>query len=177
MKIFLSHIHEEKPLGVVLKEWIESTFNGNVVVFLSSDKKDNPAGGKWLEKVSSALEECHAMIILCSKESIIRPWINFEAGSGWVKKIPIIPICFNGITKSNLPVPLSEFQSLNLTDADFIDDLFSGLKEHFNIPKIPKIAQNEMREEIDKSLEDIKYKVKPSIMKLPNRKPLLESAH
>jgi len=35
-----------------------------------------------------------------------KPWVNFEAGAGWVRDIPVIPLCHSGIQPSNLPMPL-----------------------------------------------------------------------
>jgi len=39
MKVFISHISEEKELAFVLKEWIETTFLGQLSVFVSSEAK------------------------------------------------------------------------------------------------------------------------------------------
>ncbi|MDZ7662950.1 toll/interleukin-1 receptor domain-containing protein [Thiohalophilus sp.] len=93
MDIFISHISSEAPLAKILKEWIESTFSGGVRVFVSSDSDDIPAGSKWLDKISQALSESKILILLCSSASVIKPWINFEAGAGWAKNVPIMPVC------------------------------------------------------------------------------------
>ncbi len=55
MKIFLSHINEESQIAQTLKEWIESTFQGNAEVFVSSDKGSLPPGKKWLDVISENL--------------------------------------------------------------------------------------------------------------------------
>lgn len=56
------------------------------------------------------------MLILCSPTSIRRPWINFEAGAAWMRKIPLIPMCHAGLTPSDLPAPLSFRHGLLLTE-------------------------------------------------------------
>src|ERR1044072_1906616 len=108
-KIFLSHISEEAPLAKVLKEWIESTFAGQCEVFVSSDKSSNPPGSRWLDLIDSALTDSKAFIVLCSPSSLRRPWINFETGCGWIKRVPVIPLCHSGQKSGQLPMPISLF--------------------------------------------------------------------
>lgn len=148
MRVFISHIKEEAPLATVLKEWIESSFIGQCDVFVSSDKEDIPAGSKWLEAIDRALEEAVALIVLCSPASLSRPWINFETGCGWIKRVPVIPICHSGQKKGALPPPVSMFQALELVDENFVSDLLSSLVKHLRFSKIPRIDQNSMKKEL-----------------------------
>jgi hypothetical protein len=158
MKIFLSHIHEEAPLALVIKDWIESSFSGLSHVFVSSDIKDLPAGLRWLNEISDALDESHSYIVLCSPHSIRRPWINFETGCAWIKDVPVLPICHSGLNKSDLPKPLSEFQALEISSDKFINDLLSSLATHMKIDKLPRIDINAMMTEIVKAISNIRYK-------------------
>ena len=150
--IFISHIHQESSLAIVLNEWIESTFLGTIDVFVSSDGDDIPAGSLWLDKIDNALNNSNLTVILCSKQSIIRPWINFEAGCSWIKKIPLIPVCHSGLTKNKLPSPLSNFQGLDLEESDFAFKLINSIAKHFNINKLPKISYNSLQEELLKTI-------------------------
>jgi len=152
-KVFLSHIHEEAPLALVLNDWIEKAFPDQINVFVSSDEKDIPAGEKWLDKIDGALGESQAFIILCSPYSISRPWINFETGCAWVKKVPVIAICHSGQSISSLPRPLSDFQDLAIGDREFIDKLLSSLAHHLGLGKIHPIDKASMMAEISNSLE------------------------
>ena len=77
MKIFISHISEEAPIALVLKNWIESSFIGQCDVFVSSDLDDIPAGSKWLKKIEQALDSAVVIVVLCSPLSLLKPWINF----------------------------------------------------------------------------------------------------
>jgi len=88
-KIFISHIHEEVDLAIVLKDWIESTFSGQCDVFVSSDTNDLPAGSKWMDELEKSLDEAVAFIVLCSPNSLSHPWINFETGCGWIKNVQL----------------------------------------------------------------------------------------
>ena len=101
--IFISHISGEAELARALKQHLVHDFLGYFDVFVSSDGKTIPAGAKWLEELSGALRRSLAMVVLCSHESVTRPWVNFEAGGGWVRGIPVIPICHSGMTQDDLP--------------------------------------------------------------------------
>src|ERR1700760_2748962 len=97
--VFLSHITEEAKLAVLIKDWVESTFSGHVGVFVSSSPEDIAPGENWLTKIDGSLDKTQLLIILCSPASVLRPWINFEAGCGWIKRVPILPICHSGQSK------------------------------------------------------------------------------
>ncbi|MBF0888055.1 hypothetical protein [Gluconobacter cadivus] len=47
-KIFLSHIHEEKELALLIKDNIVEAFAGFVEVFVSTDGVSIPAGSNFL---------------------------------------------------------------------------------------------------------------------------------
>ena len=85
MKVFISHIAEEAALASVLKDWIESTFLGQVDVFVSGH--DISSGEQWFRRLGEELTDAKAMLVLCSERSVSRPWINFEAGAGHVKDL------------------------------------------------------------------------------------------
>lgn len=148
MKIFISHISEESSLAIVLKEWIESSFAGHCDVFVSSDKDNIPAGSRWLVEIDRALGEAVAFIVLCSPSSLVRPWVNFETGCGWIKGVPIIPICHSGQKKKELPSPISQFQALDLDDLGFVKALLSSLSKYLKFSKIPRIDENSMKQEL-----------------------------
>ncbi len=137
--IFISHITEEGPLASALKEWLESTYPDMCRVFVSTDPSDLPPGTKWLDHIDCALREADILLVLCSRTSLPRPWINFETGCAWMKKISIIPICHSGVTVNNLPRPLSEFQALNMEDGVFVGQLIEGVGRQFGLTKYPRV--------------------------------------
>src|SRR5262249_16804287 len=65
-----------------------------------------------------------AMLIFCSPASISRPWINFEAGAGWARKIEIVPLCHSGLRPVDLPLPLNLLQGIQANNARKLDDMF-----------------------------------------------------
>ena len=105
--IFISHITEEKELAKLLADFIKKSYLNMFDVFVSSDGESIASGDRWIETIDKALNSCVIQVSLCSPFSIQRPWINFEAGASWIRRIPVIPICHSGLSKSNLPVPLS----------------------------------------------------------------------
>jgi len=132
-KIFISHITEEAELAIVLKQFIEKKFLKTLDVFASSHEESVKLGDDWLGTIKISLNESKLIIILCSPISVVRPWINFEAGAGWLKNIPIIPLCHSGLTPGNLPVPINSFQGGILSDSGDIKKLFQRIAEILDI--------------------------------------------
>jgi hypothetical protein len=118
--IFISHISEEADLAAIFKEDFEDAFVGEVQVFASSDFESISAGLDWRSATGEALRRADIEIVLCSPFSISRPWINFEAGAGWLKGIPVVPVCHSGIHYNDLP---STFSGMQGVEADQIKGL------------------------------------------------------
>lgn len=125
--LFISHITEEKDLAIEFKKLVEDSFLGMLEVFVSSDENSISMGQKWLENITFSLKNCAVEVILCSPQSVQRPWINFEAGAGWVRDIPVIPLCHSGMKPSDLPMPLNLLQGAIATDKDGLKRIFSVL--------------------------------------------------
>lgn len=125
--IFISHITSEKEIALALKELVNKAFIGMAEVFVSSDPDSIAMGGKWLEEITHALKGSAVELVLASPNSIKRPWINFEAGAGWVRDIPVVPICHSGMTYKTLPSPLSSLQSGIATDLESMGYVISVL--------------------------------------------------
>ena len=115
--IFLSHINEEAELAGKLKSLLEDALLGGVEVFVSSERKSIGLGRRWLDAISKNLSSASAYIVLCSPHSVLRPWINFEAGAGFVRDVEVVPACHSGLAPGNLPSPLNFLQAMSLNDA------------------------------------------------------------
>ena len=127
--VFISHITEEKEVALAFKDLIESSFLGMIQVFVSSDEDSIHMGQRWLDQISNALKSCVIEIVLCSPKSIHRPWINFEAGAGWVRDIPVIPLCHSGIEPSKLPMPLNLLQAAKASEISSLKLVFPVLAQ------------------------------------------------
>ena len=148
MKIFISHISEEKELAFILKRHIEKDFAEFVEVFVSSDSVSIEAGMPWLDAVEEALREATLEVILCSKSSTTQPWINFEAGGGWLANAQIVPICHTDMNPSNLPAPLSFLEALVASNEDSIKKLYSVIAAKANTTE-PDIDLSNLIREIE----------------------------
>lgn len=137
--VFISHTATEAELAIALKDMIEAAFPREVRVFVSSDERDLRPGDRWLEEIDEALVNSGALVVVCSPFAITRPWIHFESGCAWIKRVPVIPVCHSGLKKSELAPPLSSFQGLTLEEANFGHRLLNALASHFNGLTVPKL--------------------------------------
>lgn len=125
--VFISHITPEKEIAIAFKSLISNAFLGMIDVFVSSDPESIGMGGRWLDDITDGLKRAAAEIVFASPVSVARPWINFEAGAGWVRKIPVIPICHSGMTPGNLTPPLSNLQAATASKPNELANVFLRL--------------------------------------------------
>jgi len=90
-------------------------------------------GQKWLDNCSDALQRCVVEIVVSSQASVAKPWINFEAGAGWIRGIPVIPLCHSGLSPAHLPIPLSLLQAAKATDGAGLGQVFSELAKTIDV--------------------------------------------
>jgi hypothetical protein len=135
--VFISHISEEAQLAELFKTQIKQDFLGMIDIFVSSDVMSISVGSKWLNEVDAALKSAKVELIICSEDSVRRPWVNFEAGAAWVKGIPIVPVCHTGLRPVDLPLPLNLLQGIEATDTNGLDRLYKLLAKQLdcNTPK------------------------------------------
>lgn len=136
--VFLSHVHEERALALILKNAIEDEFAGFVDVFVSSDGTSIPAGSNFLKQIEEGLANCVAALYLISPRSVKRPWINFELGAVWLRSliseragepyIPAIPICHSGMSPGALPPPLGNLNGITASHLGQLEGAFRNLQ-------------------------------------------------
>jgi len=139
--VFISHITEESELAIALKEVIESSFLGMVEVFVSSHRENIAPGDEWFTQILESLRSCSVEIVLCSPKSILRPWINFEFGAGWVRNIPLIPLCHSGLSPSRLPSPNNLRHGVEITDTGIRGILHTIAREMSARQPIPNLDE------------------------------------
>lgn len=132
-QIFISHIKEDAAVAARLKLRMTEDFLDQFGVFLSSDTESIAAGENWLSSVSEELRNASFLIVLCSPAAVIRPWVNFEAGAGWIREIPVIPVCFGGLKLLDLPMPLAASQGLELNDAQGLRKLYDRISHNLGV--------------------------------------------
>jgi hypothetical protein len=154
-KVFVSHISQEAALAALLQEKIRRDFLGLIGVFVSSDGASIDAGDDWFKSVKNALKGAKAAVILCSKESVGRPWVNFEAGAACLRDVPIIPVCHTDLKPDDLPLPLKLLQAVEANQPAGIKRLYARLAkiigadepevEHVQIADAVKGCEQEYR--------------------------------
>jgi TIR domain len=170
--VFLSHITEEKALAEIIKGHIERDFIGLIDVFVSSDDRSINIGRRWLSDVDNALRTAAAMIVLCSPDSVKRPWINFEAGAAWIREIPVAPVCHTGMQPSGLPVPLNLLQAIDASREQDWEGLYRTIAGRLD-STIPSGQFTDLVEEVTDFERDYRFirHVRESILTLIAIKP------
>jgi hypothetical protein len=103
---------------------LKNYFGAQVNLFLA---EDIPLGSNWFENIRTALAQADLILALFSPHSMKRPWINIEAGYGIMANKNVIPICFLGLQKSNLPVVYWLQQAMHLEDLSEVGRLLDGI--------------------------------------------------
>ncbi len=160
-KAFLSHAAFDAEIASFLKSELEARVTG-LSIFRSSDPTDLPPGVRWPAEIQKALGDAPAFLLLATSRSLARPWVWFESGTVWFRKIPIIPLCLGQIRKTNLPTPLSELQALNLDEPSDLSVLLESLGKGINVrPVIEGI------ETFTSSLAELETKVRAKAQGAP----------
>ena len=126
-------------MAAILKESLSEAFLGAVEVFASSNVASITAGDDWLSGIKNALRTADIEIVLLSPLSILRPWVNFEAGAAWVRGITILPLCHSGLRPSDLAMPLCLIQAAEASQEAGLDQLFARVALHLKVnkPRVP----------------------------------------
>jgi hypothetical protein len=153
--IFISHITEEKEIAQSIKLFLENRFLKTINVFVSTHEDSLKLGDDWIVTIKNSMKDCKLIIVLCSPLSISRPWINFEAGAGWVRDIPVIPLCHSGLTPGKLSVPLNSFQGGVLNSETDISKVFKRIAEILGID-VPNSSDKDFFSTIESFETEIK---------------------
>jgi len=127
--------NDEAAVAIWLKDSISKLLLGGVEFFVSSDRVAIVGGDRWLNKIEDALKNAQAVLVLCSARSVLRPWVNFEAGGAWITGIRVVPVCHAGMEPTSLPEPLKSLQAYNLFKARDFQDLVELLANQAGLNK------------------------------------------
>lgn len=174
--VFISHIFEEKEYAQIISDVIETAYLGMLDTFVSSDGQSIPTGQRWLDLIDDALSKSAIQISLCSPVSIKRPWINFEAGASWIRKIPVIPICHSGLQKGKLPIPLALLQSVDADNQSDLVGMFSMLTQILGATITPQIDYQKLIDDYKTFALDYTYygRIKDAVFQLVLLEPSLK---
>ena len=138
-------IGEEKHIAARIKELLRESFGSDVRIFVSSDYESIRSGSDWQVEIIAALKSSRVVLILCSADSVTRPWINYEAGVGdgtdWevreVGRTSVFPLVVRNFSKGKVPLPLSRKHVRDAYDADDIKALLRDISEDIGIVASP----------------------------------------
>lgn len=166
-QIFISHTKNESDFAISLQDWIREILDDFIDVFVSSDNGVSiPLGSEWPKRIKESLENSNLVLVLVSHQSIDRKWIYFEAGAGYVREIPVIPICIGGITKEELPTPLSLLQAIEVPNSINESVLLNKIIEasDLGLPKSFKKVINSHRLKLP--AREIHKKITPAVTQI-----------
>jgi hypothetical protein len=174
--VFVSHTHEDDRLATALKDSISELLLDGVEFFVSSDRMSIIGGDRWLEKIESGLLRSSIVVVLCTPESVKRPWVNFEAGGAWSTKKRVIPLCCREMTPAQLPAPLSSLQAYTVARAEDIHDLVTLIAQEAGL-KPPDFDVGQLVRLLGETAVSISEDVTPSEPEIsPAVEPILPAS-
>lgn len=114
--VFISHIGDEAPVALELKRQLQQVLGEDVPVFVSSDYESIRSGEEWYQRIVNSITTSKVVIVLISRESVARPWINFEAGVGIGSTGKVFPIAIRGFSIGDLRPPLQALHARDIHD-------------------------------------------------------------
>lgn len=137
--IFISHVSEEAEVAALIRRLLEDDFLGMVKFFTSSDIGSIGAGKEWLTAIQDAMGRADIVLVLCSRSSVQKPWVQFEVGAAWMKGVPIVPVCHSGLLVTDLQMPLSLRQGIELGTRLGLERLYAAIAKELNLDRPPPV--------------------------------------
>ena len=135
--IFISHAAEDAVLAEIVKTQIDNVFEKKVNVFVSSIPGTISPGSDWLDKIIGNLTKNNAFIVLVTPDSEKRPFVWFEIGFSWLRRLnkncEIYAICAPPIVPGNLSEPLCRLQATSLSSEKQTRAFFDKLIKQFSL--------------------------------------------
>lgn len=164
-KIFISWSGEpSKSIARFLKQWLEEVVD-NIAVWVSD--VDIAAGSRSMQDIENALRDSKMGIIVTTKVTMGKDWINFEAGAlskevGQDKNY-VIPLLVDFTAITELYGPLNVFQAV-LLNRDGMEKLLQTVYSVIG-------AEDKSSKRIDKYWPEIEAEMPKWLAKLNTAKP------
>ncbi len=117
-KVFISWSGDRsKQLGEAVRHWLPGALQFVTPYFTPDDVEK---GTRWVQDVTSELDECRVGIVCLTRENLDRPWLLFEAGalSKSFDKSKVMTLLF-GVDSSDITGPLTLFQHTKFEKSEF----------------------------------------------------------
>ena len=104
-KIFISHAAtEDHDIANALRQWIIKEYGlQKEDVFVSSSPDSIGSDDFWLSEIGKALRSCSALVLLLTKDSILKRWVLFEVGAAFGSGKLLPPLLCKGATIDDIP--------------------------------------------------------------------------
>ena len=126
MNIFISHAVANRNIARSLADSLEAA-REDVTTFLASRPGDIQADEDWLEGIERALQEANTYIIFLTPESVLRPWVNFEAGAAWFFQRQLVFVRIQALSTDDIPLPINSRQVYAIDDKEQLLAVFKTL--------------------------------------------------
>jgi hypothetical protein len=126
MNIFISHAVANRNIARSLADTLEAA-REDVTTFLASRPGDIRADEDWLEGIERALQEADTYIIFLTPESVLRPWVNFEAGAAWFSQRQLVFVRIQALSTGDIPLPINSRQVYAIDDKEQLLAVFKTL--------------------------------------------------
>jgi hypothetical protein len=130
--VFISFVHEDVNVAEAVQSVLQHELKLGNRVFMISDQYQVHAGEDWLARIRAEIHTSKIVLLMMSKRSVKRPWVNFEAGAGWILGRYPIPVCYGKQLAGSLPKPYSNFTGVDLP-ADK-QRLLTSVAHHLDLP-------------------------------------------
>ncbi len=150
--IFISHAAEDTALAKALKSQLNNVFKKKVNVFVSSIPGTIRPGSDWLGKIIDNLTGNNAFIVLITPNSKERPFVWFEIGFSWFRKLKNMcetyAICAPPINPGKLPEPLRRLQNISLDNEEQTKAFFESLIKQFELGNLDALEFAKIRDSL-----------------------------
>jgi hypothetical protein len=127
--VFISHITDEAPVADALKVYLKKCFGQTLPVFVSSDYYSIPTGEEWYRAIVTGVAEASIVIVLLSRYSVDRRWINFESGLALGAKVRLLPLTIRGFEPGDVGLPLSHLHVRTLVHELTLESVVRAIAE------------------------------------------------
>jgi len=124
--VFVSHFSEESAAADLVERLLKSAFGDEFSVFLSHKI---PVGDQWFPKILESLSNSRVVLVLLSRQSVGKRWINFEAGLGVGAKAQVLPYTIGELRPGDVGLPLSPLQVHRLNERRRIEELLQRVRQ------------------------------------------------
>lgn len=126
--VFICHSSADETKARAISDLISSV--SNTKVFFSPYPEAIPSG-RWFDVITRQLTIAKALVIVASRQSVERPWINFEYGMFYALNKPE-DIHILRIEDVELPSPLNELQAKNAADEGSLRAFINTLADNLD---------------------------------------------